>query len=980
MGEVYRGRDLELGRELAVKVLRAGHGGRPELERRFLEEAQVCSQLQHPGVVPVHAIGRLADGRPFFTMKLVQGRTLAELLAGRNDPSEDLARFLGVFEQVCQAVAYAHSRGVLHRDLKPANVMVGEFGEVQVMDWGLAKVLQPASPVAFAPGEVSPVAFAPRDLGALTRPRSPGLTESGAVLGTPAYMAPEQARGEVVDERADVFGLGAILCEVLTGRPPYGEQTRDEVFRQASRGDLADAHVRLEAIGADAELVGLARDCLAPERERRPRDAGAVARAVTAYRASVQERLRAAELERAAAQARAKEERRRQRLGLALAGSLLLTLGLAAGGGWWYQRAEAHKQAERARLAAVTERDVTAALGKAEALGQQAWEVRDDPAQWQALLFAALSAAERAEGLLHSGVASDELRERVSTVRAELEEADAGRRLVARLEEIRLEKADSSDGSFRKKRVAPLYRTAFPEHGLDVLGPGPGEVARRLRAHPLREPLLTALDDWAQMTPEKAERERLVQVLQAADPDGWRQRWRTALVTKDREALKKLAAEAQAGSLSPAALMLRARAWARAGAAKEAEHLLREGLKRFPADFWLNHELAYTLCHAQPPRLGEAIEYYRAARALRSRSPAVHLNLGLALSERGRVDEAIACYREALHLAPDYAKAHNNLGAALKAQGRLDDAITCYQKALRLDPDYAKAHYNLGNARYDQKDLAGAVACYQEALRLDPDYARAHNNLGNALEAQGRVDEAVASYRETVRLEPKQALPRYHLGLALQQLGRFAEAIAAFRRGEELSKPTAPFLPELRRGIQQCQVALDYDGLLPAVLRGEASPATAADGINLAWLCQQPYKQCYAASARLYRGAFAAGPQLATDLGKARRYNAACAAALAGCGQGKDAAGLDTKGRAAWRRQALAWLRADLAARDKLAPRNKAAVRQTMLHWRQDSDFAGVRDKEMLDRLPEAERAAWQKLWADVDALLRRVTELSWKP
>src|SRR5262249_30803250 len=120
----------------------------PDAVRRFVEEAQVIGQLQHPGIVPVHGLGRLPDGRPYFAMKLVQGRTLAELLAERESPvadasgsPKDLPRFLAVFQQVCQAVAYAHSRGVIHRDLKPANVMVGAFAEVQVMDWGLAKVL-----------------------------------------------------------------------------------------------------------------------------------------------------------------------------------------------------------------------------------------------------------------------------------------------------------------------------------------------------------------------------------------------------------------------------------------------------------------------------------------------------------------------------------------------------------------------------------------------------------------------------------------------------------------------------------------------------------------------------------------------------------------------------------------------------------------------------------------------------------------------
>src|SRR4051794_19023063 len=140
MGAVLRGRDVDLGRDLAVKVLLEKYADRPEVARRFLEEAQIGGQLQHPGVVPVYDIGRFGD-RPYFTMKLIKGQTLGALLAERADPAADRPRLLTIALQVVQTLAYVHAKGVVHRDLKPANVMVGAFGEVQVMDWGLAKVL-----------------------------------------------------------------------------------------------------------------------------------------------------------------------------------------------------------------------------------------------------------------------------------------------------------------------------------------------------------------------------------------------------------------------------------------------------------------------------------------------------------------------------------------------------------------------------------------------------------------------------------------------------------------------------------------------------------------------------------------------------------------------------------------------------------------------------------------------------------------------
>ena len=145
MGAILKGHDNDLGRELAIKVLLDSHRDQPDVMRRFIEEAQIAGQLQHPGIVPVYDLGQFADQRPFFSMKLVKGQTLALLLAARTGPGEDRDRFLSIFEQICQTLAYAHARGVIHRDLKPANIMVGAFGEVQVMDWGLAKVLASAA-------------------------------------------------------------------------------------------------------------------------------------------------------------------------------------------------------------------------------------------------------------------------------------------------------------------------------------------------------------------------------------------------------------------------------------------------------------------------------------------------------------------------------------------------------------------------------------------------------------------------------------------------------------------------------------------------------------------------------------------------------------------------------------------------------------------------------------------------------------------
>ena len=217
MGAVFKGRDPDLGREIAVKVLLDTHRDNPELARRFVEEAQIGGQLQHPGIVPIYEMGAFDDHRPYFAMKLVKGRTLAAQLAER--PEHDRTRFLATFEAVCQTMAYAHARGVIHRDLKPSNIMVGSFGEAQVMDWGLAKVLPQGGT---ADDETAGRTSEPETNIATARSLADSdLSRAGSALGTPSYMAPEQARGESdrLDERCDVFALGSILSEVLTGHP-----------------------------------------------------------------------------------------------------------------------------------------------------------------------------------------------------------------------------------------------------------------------------------------------------------------------------------------------------------------------------------------------------------------------------------------------------------------------------------------------------------------------------------------------------------------------------------------------------------------------------------------------------------------------------------------------------------------------------------------------------------------------------------------
>ncbi|MCA9315524.1 MAG: serine/threonine-protein kinase [Planctomycetota bacterium] len=304
VGVVLRGSDADLGREVAIKVLRDEHLASPDVLKRFVEEAQIGGQLQHPGVVPVYELG-MRDGRPFFAMKLIHGRSLADLLAARAAPGEERRRFLGIFEAVCQTMAYAHARGVIHRDLKPENVMVGAFGEVQVVDWGMSKVLgsrRGTADEAAAP-DTAPTL---RPLATVRSESVEGQTVLGSMMGTPGYMPPEQALGNihVIDERSDVYALGAILCEILVGEPPFVGAPIERV-RGALTGDLSSVDARLATSSTDPELRTLVLDCLQKDQTARPASARVVADRIRSFLEAAEERAQRAQIE--AAQARANE-------------------------------------------------------------------------------------------------------------------------------------------------------------------------------------------------------------------------------------------------------------------------------------------------------------------------------------------------------------------------------------------------------------------------------------------------------------------------------------------------------------------------------------------------------------------------------------------------------------------------------------------------------------------------------------------------
>jgi tetratricopeptide (TPR) repeat protein len=614
-----------------------------------------------------------------------------------------------------------------------------------------------------------------------------------------------------VDERADVFGLGAILCEILTGQPPFLGK-RAEAQRKSQLAQLDDAYARLEGCGAEAELVDLAKRCLAVEPWERPRDAGQVAAAVTAYQESVAERLHQAELAQAAEAARAEEarataaaaeakaraERRARGLTVALAASVLLAGGLGAAGWRWVEL-------ERIDRAAALKARVNTALQEAVRLrGLAQGATEGNLAPWTE----AVAAAKNLDALLEPEV-NPVLRQQTAALLAEVtaEEqqaaaavraAERDRVLLDRLLDIRSAKADDRDGWATDAAYAEAFRTV----GLDVAALSPAEAGAQLRARPAAVvlALAAALDDWAAVRRDKrkdaAGAKRLTEAAQVADPDPWRQELRAGLEQRDRKtrltALRALAQTARLDELSAVSLDLLGQALNAAGDAPAAETVLRAAQQRHPGDIWVNYDLAGILRNMD--RREEAIRYYVAARALR---PETAHELAHALESKGELDEAIAVFQDLVRLRPRSGHHLSCLGNALQARGRaqeartvLDAAIAANREDLRLRPDDARAHLHLGNALKAQGKMDDAVVAYREAMRLQPNMA--YRPLGTTLRAQGKLDEAIAVYREAIRLRPNLAGPRVNLGAILCDIRHdYGTAVDLFREAVRLEPGSA---------------------------------------------------------------------------------------------------------------------------------------------------------------------------------------------
>jgi tetratricopeptide (TPR) repeat protein len=804
MGVVYRACDISLRRDVAVKLLSDRCPPDSPAAQRFLNEARITGQLQHPGIPAVHQVGTLPDGRPFLAMKLIKGETLDSILKQRTDPSADRSRMLAIFEAVCQAVGYAHAHRVIHRDLKPNNVMVGAFGEVQVMDWGLAKVLGEEAPATVDLLKEQTAAWT--DVGDT---QGGSHTEAGSVMGTPAYMPPEQAVGQIerVNQRSDVFGLGAILAVILTGKPPYLGKTFDSVRLQAVGGRLEDCFSRLDASGAEPELVALCKQCLAFEPADRQADAGMMAASVAELRAAADERARRAELERvrvegeqATALARAAERRKRRRM--AIGAAAVLTVAVVGGllGVLQVQRrANADLAVKNAALA-------------------------DEQAKVEARFETALKAI----ATLYTGVSQDVLlrNEEFSELRTKLLKEAA-----SFYEELEKLLEAQTDAKSRRMLAA-----AYSQLGdlTEKIGARPQALAVQRQALAVRRELAAAPGADAEARLNVAHSLRAVGRLLylTGDPAGALAAW---------EEQRDIAAALQAESPTDAARALLAQSYYSSG------HVL--GKMGKPADA-LATEMKGREIRQQLADANAGVAQFQSDLA------DSHYIIGTLLKQAGKPAEALEAFQKGLDILQHLVDGN--------------PAVTAFQLALANSYDEIGGLLSdLGKPAKGMETLEKAVAIRQNLAELHPavtefqrNLAKSFNDIGYRLRQTGKPAEALAYYKKAVAIQQKLADthtkdPHYQGDLA-----NTVASLGALQRGDGHPASAATFFRQaigiLERLPTRDPVDLYNlaccDAMLAGVAADPGSGMTAAEALAAADKAMAALRDAVAAGYRNVAG------------------------------------------------------------------------------------------------------------------------------
>ncbi|HKB41837.1 MAG TPA: protein kinase [Gemmataceae bacterium] len=720
-------------RKVALKVIKPGMDTR-QVVARFEAERQALALMDHPNIAHILDGGETASGRPYFVMELVRGIPITRFCDENHLPVRER---LELFVAVCQAVQHAHQKGIIHRDLKPSNILVTEQDGrplVKVIDFGIAKALgqQLTEKTLF--------------------------TNFAQLIGTPLYMSPEQAQmsGLDIDTRSDIYSLGVLFYELLTGTTPFDKERLrvvgyDEMRRIIREEEPPRPSTRLSTLGQAAATVSANRQsdprrlsqlfrgeldwivmkCLEKDRNQRYETTNGLTRDIQHYLHD--EPVQACP---PSAWYRFRKFARRNKRALATSALLGLVLLAACGAvagsiGWAMSDREARRKVVAARFEQV--------LQESERLYREG------------KLPEAIAAARKAHGLLESGGGSEELQRQLRDWLADLD-------MVARLEDIHLRWQDVD------RPGAQDYPEAFRSYGIDMDALAPAEAAARIAARPIRVDLAVALDLWAWRCLDPARRQRLQKAAATADPDPVRNRIREVAARQDRAALRRLAESIDVGAVPLSMLDLLGEGLWRSGNQAAAIAFLRRVHQRHPGDYRINFALGQALFSATPRSLEDAIRYYTAAVAVRPKSAVAHYHLGYALFRKGRVDESIAAYRRLIDLDPQYPSAHQKLSALLSMKGQLDEAIAVCRAS---PPEWSDNGEQLAKLLNDR---AWQLSTHTDPRARNPSYA-----ADLASEAVTR-QPANGAYWET-------------LGVARYRAGQWKEAVIALERWAELNAP-----------------------------------------------------------------------------------------------------------------------------------------------------------------------------------------------
>jgi serine/threonine-protein kinase len=766
MGTVYMAQQTEpVRRKVALKIIKPGMDTR-QVVARFEAEQQALALMEHPNIAKVFDAGivgaasraahdakscdapdspaRLAGptGRPYFVMELVRGIPITEYC---DEHKLGPRQRLELFATVCRAVQHAHQKGIIHRDLKPSNVLVEQHDVTpvpKIIDFGVAKAIN-------------------RELTEKTL-----FTNFAQMIGTPLYMSPEQAElsGLDVDTRSDIYSLGVLLYELLTGTTPFERErlhaaSYDELRRIIREEEPPRPSARISTLAVElattvcasrrtdtrrleqtirGDLDWIVMKCLEKDRNRRYESASALA-------AEVQRHLDHEPIQAGPPRmfSRVRKWSRRHRGLLAATCVTLLVSGLMSAGimGWFAR--------ERVARQSVAEATAGSVLEEATRLMKQE--------KWTA----ALAEARRAEDILATSGAQIASIARAQELRKDIE-------MVLGLEEIRSGPA-TEQGLYGSQRLDPQTdrknAEAFLKYGIDVESLSPIAAAERIAQRNIRLELATALDAWAlwriAFLPNDEGWERLVDIARLADPDSLRNRIRDA-IGKDhddrRATLIELAAAIDAENLPPQTALLLADLLYQSGANSEAIAPLLTARRRHPDNFRLNLQLGWFYVRQTS---AEAIRYFTAAQALRPESARAQNGLGVALAKSGWNDEAFVSFQEAIRLRPDFGEAHGNLGMHFRNKGSAAKAVFHFQKLIEQFEDDPMARMVLAEilaTSRDEKVRDGrrAVELAKTACELskykDPEMMDA---LAAAYAETGDFESAVKWSQKAVELTHK---------------------------------------------------------------------------------------------------------------------------------------------------------------------------------------------------------------------------------